>query len=103
LLLSALIHSISGDIDSKKITTIRTQNINELLMDTQSDVHKIFVDAFNFDKLIYGMVGSGTKMASFFDSPYPIVSFSEDFDKSLIPEGDIVNRYYGFRLNNLFK
>jgi hypothetical protein len=49
------------------------------------------------------MVGSGTKMASFFDSPYPIVSFSEDFDKSLVSEDDIVNRYYGFRLNNLFK
>lgn len=42
-------------------------------------------------------------MASFFDSPYPIVSFSEDFDKTLVPESDIVNRYYGFRLNNLFK
>ena len=42
-------------------------------------------------------------MASFFDSPYPIVSFSEDFDKSLVPEHDIVNRYYGFRLNDLFK
>jgi hypothetical protein len=42
-------------------------------------------------------------MASFFDSAYPIVSFSEDFDKSVVPEGDIVNRYYGFRLNDLFK
>lgn len=42
-------------------------------------------------------------MASFFDAIYPIVSFSEDFDKSLVPDYDIVNRYYGFRLNNLFK
>ncbi|MEI6671798.1 MAG: hypothetical protein WCL02_00040 [bacterium] len=63
-------------------------------MDTQGDLHKIFEDAFYFDKLIYDMVGSGTKMASFFDSPYPIVSFSEDFDKSLVPAGDIVHRYY---------
>ena len=82
---------------------MRIQNINEALIDTKGDVYKIFENAFHFDKSIYGMVGSGTKMASFFDSPYPIVSFSEDFDKLLVPDGDIVNRYYGFRLNTLFK
>ncbi len=103
LLISALMNTLWGTIESKKIPEIRTQNINELLANTQSDGYKIFTDAFHFDKLIYGMVWSGTKMASFFDSPYPIVSFSEDFDKSLVPEADIVNRYYGFRLNNLFK
>lgn len=103
LLLSVVIHSIWWTIDTKKIATMRTQNINEALMDIQSDVHKIFLDAFHFDRLVYDMVWSGTKMASFFDSPYPIVSFSEDFDKSLVAEIDIVNRYYGFRLNNLFK
>lgn len=103
LVLSVLIQNIWKNIDNKKIALMRTQNINELLMDTQNDVHKIFVDAFHFDKLIYGMVWSGTKMASFFDSSYPIVSFSEDFDKTLLPEGDIVDRYYGFRLNDLFK
>jgi len=103
LLLSVLIHSIGNTIDMKKISAIRTQNINELLMDRQWDAYKIFTDAFHFDKFIYGMVGSGTKMASFFDSPYPIVSFSEDFDKTLVAESDMVSRYYGFRLNNLFK
>lgn len=103
LLLSVVMQSISGCIDNDKISNTRTQNINELLMDIQSDVHKIFMDAFHFDKLIYGMVWSGTKMASFFDSAYPIVSFSEDFDKSVVPEGNIVNRYFGFRLNDLFK
>ncbi len=103
LLISVMLHSIWGTLDSEKIAKIRTQNINELLMDNQSDAYKVFVDAFHFDKLIYGMVWSGTKMASFFDSPYPIISFSEDFDKSLVPESDMVNRYYGFRLNDLFK
>jgi len=103
LLISTLMNTLWGNIDGKKIPEIRTQNINELLGNIQSDVYKIFTDAFHFDKLIYGMVWSGTKMASFFDSPYPIISFSEDFDKSLVPETDIVNRYYGFRLNNLFK
>lgn len=103
LLLSVIIQSIWGGIDSEKIIKLRTQNINELLMDTQGDLHKIFEDAFRLDKLIYDMVGSGTKMASFFDSPYPIVSFSEDFDKSLVLEWNMVNRYYWFRLNNLFK
>ena len=82
---------------------LRTQNINESLADVHGDVYKIFLNAFRFDTLIYDMVGSGTKMASFFDSPYPIVSFSEDFDKSLVSDHDIVQRYYGFRLNDLFK
>jgi len=103
LLLSVVMHSIWGTIDNKAIIAIRTQNINEVLMDSQGNVHRIFVDAFRFDKLIYDMVWSGTKMASFFDSPYPIVSFSEDFDKTLVPASDMVNRYYGFRLNDLFK
>ena len=103
LLLSVVIHSIGNTISIKNLPTIRTQNINELLMNPQWDAHKIFSEAFHFDKFIYGMVGSWTKMASFFDSPYPIVSFSEDFDKSLVSESDMVSRYYGFRLNNLFK
>jgi hypothetical protein len=102
LLLSVWVHNIWNTIKSEKIIVIRTQNINELLTDTQNDVHRIFADAFRFDKLIYDMVWSGTKMASFFDSPYPIVSFSEDFDKSLVAEDDVVHRYYGFRLNELF-
>ena len=103
LLLSVIVTTIWGAIDSDKIAHMRIQNINEALIDTKGDVYKIFENAFHFDKSIYGMVGSGTKMASFFDSPYPIVSFSEDFDKLLVPDGDIVNRYYGFRLNTLFK
>ncbi len=103
LLLSVVITTLWSTIDSNKIVHMRIQNINEALIDTKGDVYKIFEDAFHFDKSIYGMIGSGTKMASFFDSPYPIVSFSEDFDKLLVPEGNIVNRYYGFRLNNLFK
>lgn len=82
---------------------MRMQDINEALMYPQNETYKIFEDAFYFDTLIYDMVGSGTKMASFFDSPYPIVSFSEDFDKLLVSNHDIVHRYYGFRLNNLFK
>ena len=72
-------------------------------MEMRSDIHRIFEDAFNFDRVIYDMVGSGTKMAAFFDSPYPIVSFSEDFDKALVSEGDRAQRYHGFRLNDLFK
>ena len=42
-------------------------------------------------------------MASFFDSPYPIISFSEDCDKTMVQDKDIVGKYYGFRLNELFK
>ncbi|HBB04016.1 TPA: hypothetical protein DCZ39_03920 [Patescibacteria group bacterium] len=61
------------------------------------------VDALYFDKFIYGMMSSGTKIASFFDGYYPTVSFSEDGDKSLLPETEMVNRCYGFKLNHLFK
>jgi len=60
-------------------------------------------DALNFDKSVYGMISTATKLATFFDGYYPIVSFSEDGDKSLLSEEEIVKRCYGFRLNNLFK
>ncbi len=103
LLLSVIIHNIADDINEKEIKSMRTQNINEILMDTQYIWSKIFEDAFRFDKVIYGMVGSWTKMASFFDSPYPIISFSEDCDKTMVQDKDIVGKYYGFRLNELFK
>jgi len=49
------------------------------------------------------MISTATKLATFFDGYYPIVSFSEDGDKSLLPEEEIVKRCYGFRLNHLFK
>ena len=103
LLLSVVVNVIGGTIDHKKILELRNKNINESLMDAHGDIHKIFEDAFHFDRVIYDMVWSGTKMASFFDSPYPIVSFSEDFDKTLVSEGDRAQRYHGFRLNDLFK
>jgi hypothetical protein len=49
------------------------------------------------------MLSTATKLASFFDGYYPVVSFSEDGDKSLLPEEEIVKRSYGFKLNHLFK
>jgi len=61
------------------------------------------VDALKFDRSIYGMISTGTKIATFFDGYYPVVSFSQDGEKQLLSEEDIVKRCYGFRLNNLFK
>lgn len=78
-------------------------NINETLNDIHGPLYKVFVDALHFDKSVYGMMSTATKLATFFDGYYPIVSFSEDGDKSLLPEEEIVKRCYGFRLNQLFK
>jgi hypothetical protein len=61
------------------------------------------LDALHLDKHVYGMISSGTKLASFFDSYYPIISFSQDFDKSS-PHVDLkTNKYFGFKMNDLFK
>jgi hypothetical protein len=60
------------------------------------------IDALHFDKSIYGMISTGTKLATFFNGYYPVVSFSDDGDKSLLSEEEIIKRSYGFRLNSLF-
>ncbi|MCX6824925.1 MAG: hypothetical protein NTY80_01755 [candidate division SR1 bacterium] len=102
-LLSVIVNRIYGEIDIHALQESKKNNINETLDDVNSPLYKIFVDALHFDKSVYGMISLGTKIATFFDGYYPIISFSEDGDKSLLPETEIVNRCYGFKLNHLFK
>lgn len=103
LLLSATMNRALEKIDSENLETIRKQNIYERIHDRYGTFHHIFSDALHFDKFLYGMVSSWIKIASFFDAQYPIISFSEDFDKSLLDENTVIHRCYGFRLNELFK
>lgn len=102
LLISALTNRIYGDINIQKIQKSKEVSINEMLNDNNNPLHKIFVDALHFDKSVYGMISTATKIASTFDGYYPIVSFSEDGDKSLLSETEILKRTYGFKLNNLY-
>ncbi|EKD25366.1 MAG: hypothetical protein ACD_80C00079G0009 [uncultured bacterium (gcode 4)] len=103
LLLSVVVNRIYWDMDISGLESLKTKNIDEVISDSWNSFYKILVDALYFDKFIYGMMSSGTKIASFFDGYYPTVSFSEDGDKSLLPETEMVNRCYGFKLNHLFK
>jgi len=103
LLLAVVVQRIVGNIDIHSIEELKTKNINEVLDDQYNALHKILIDALHFDKSIYGMISTATKLTTFFDGYYPIVSFSEDGDKSLLPEEEIVKRCYAFRLNHLFK
>lgn len=103
LLLAVVVQKISWNIDSKNIEELKIKNINEALDDSYNVLYKILIDALHFDKSIYDMISTATKLATFFDGYYPIVSFSEDGDKSLLPEAEVVKRCYGFRLNDLFK
>ncbi len=100
LLLSVIINKLEWAIDGNILEKLTQKNINEQLSDQYSTFYKLFSDALEFDKNIYGMVSSGSKLASFFSSYYPIVSFSEDFEKN----GHQVNnkRYFGFKLNDLY-
>lgn len=82
---------------------IKTKNIKEVLDDQYNILQKILVDALHFDKSVYGMISTATKLTTFFDGYYPIVSFAEDGDKSMLSEEEIVKRCYGFKLNHLFK
>jgi hypothetical protein len=58
LLLSVLINRLEGNIDDKKLDSITNSNINEQITNQYSDFYKIFLDALEFDKHIYGMVSS---------------------------------------------
>ena len=93
---------LEENIDISCLESLIQKNINEQLSDHYSPFYKIFSDALEFDTHIYGMISSGTKLASFFSSYYPIVSFSEEYDKP-ITKLDIKNqRYFGFKLSDLY-
>lgn len=101
LLLSIILHKIEEKIDQSKIETMKHKNINELLSDEYSDFYSIFIEALEIDKHIYGMVSSWIKLASFFHSYYPIISFSEDYDKEMMQINIKTKRYFWFKLNDL--
>jgi len=103
LLLSIIVQRICWNIDIQNIEELKSKNINEVLNEPYNALSKILADALHFDKSVYGMLSTATKLATFFDGYYPVVSFSEDGDKSLLPEEEIVKRCYGFKLNHLFK
>lgn len=103
LLLAVVVQRIVWNIAMHDIEQLKIKNINEVLDDSYNALYKIMIDALHFDKSVYGMISTGTKLATFFDGYYPVVSFAEDGDKSLLPEEEILKRCYGFRLNHLFK
>jgi len=102
LLLSVVMHRNLGSFEPEDIEAIKDKEISSVVKDQYTVFRKIMVDALHFDKSVYGMVSISTKLATFFDGYYPIVSFSEDGEKTLLSEDEIVNRAYGFRLNTLF-
>jgi len=102
LLLAVLINRLEWKIDSRIIEKMKQNNINELIWDECSEFSKIFLDALEFDKHIYGMISSWSKLASFFSSYYPIASFSEDYDKNSLQVDIKSKRYFWFKLNDLY-
>lgn len=102
LALAVLMNRLEDNIDHTLLQELTQKNINEQLSDHYSTFYKIFLDALEFDKHIYWMTSSWTKLASFFNSYYPIISFSEDYEKN-ISQIDIKNqRYFWFKLNDLY-
>lgn len=102
LLIAIIGQRIIWNIENKDICELQEKNINEVISDHYTVFHKIFADALHFDKSVYGMVSTSIKFTTFFNGNYPVVSFSEDGDKSILSEEEIIKRYYGFRLNHLF-
>ncbi|MEI8091114.1 MAG: hypothetical protein WCG98_02455 [bacterium] len=93
---------IQDTVSPSEIHAFAQENINNLLSDTGSKFYQLFVESLNLDKHMYSMVSSGTKLAAFFDTHYPVASFCEDFDKNL-PLTDVsTKRFFGFKLNDLF-
>ncbi|HCB51431.1 TPA: hypothetical protein DEP21_02540 [Patescibacteria group bacterium] len=103
LLLAVLFNRLENKLDIETINELKKQNINNLLNDTYGSFYSMFMDALELDKHVYSMVSSSTKLGSFFDSYYPIVAFSQDFEKTS-PHTDLhTNRYFGFRFQDIFK
>ena len=102
LLLALLLNRFQDTISPHDIHLWKTQNINNLLQDTYGSFYSFFMDALNLDKHMYGMISPGTKLASFFSSHYPVVSFSEDFDKKTASVNIGEHRFWWFTLPDLF-
>lgn len=51
---------------------------------------------------MYGIVSAGTKLAAFFDTHYPIISFCEDFEKNSMHVDVSTKKFFGFKMNDLF-
>jgi hypothetical protein len=93
LLLALLLNRFQDAVSPTDINQWKTQNINNLLQDNYSPFYRFFLDALTLDKHMYGMISPGTKLASFFSTYYPVVSFSEDFDKKN-PHANIVDNKF---------
>lgn len=102
LLLSTLFQSIQESVSPSEIHSFAQQNINDLLIDQYCPFYQLFLESLNLDKHMYGMVSSGTKLAAFFDTYYPVVSFCEDFDKNSTHSDLSAKRFFGFKMNDLF-
>ena len=102
LLFSLLCNCLEDKTLSESLHKLTHQNINESLRDSQSQFAKIIKDARELDAHIYNMISSGTKFASFFNSYYPILSFTQDIEKWL-SLSNIQEKYFGFRFQDLFK
>lgn len=103
LLLSLLFNTLENQEISTVLPSLTKKNINEALHNGDSSFDKIAKDAREFDAHIYNMMSSGTKFASFFYDHYPIVSFSQDFDKRIGKKDEYHNKYFWFRFQDLFK
>jgi len=82
--LSTLFQRIQKAVSPSQIQSYAGQNINDLLSDQYSPFYQLFLESLDLDKHMYGMISSGTKLAAFFDTYYPVVSFCEDFDKNTV-------------------
>ncbi len=103
LLLSLLIHRLQETMTPSDILTLKSQNINNLLQDNYGQFAHFFLDALNLDKHMYGMVSSWTKLSSFFDTYYPVISFSEDCNHSHM-NGEIRSTtFFGFKMEDMFQ
>lgn len=102
LLLTTLFQRIQETVSPAQIQSFTSQNINDLLSDHYAPSYQLFLESLDLDKHMYSMISSGTKLAAFFDSYYPVVSFCEDFDKNTVHANVANKRFFGFKMNDLF-
>ncbi|EKD30024.1 MAG: hypothetical protein ACD_78C00183G0005 [uncultured bacterium (gcode 4)] len=91
------VYSGSNYVNSENI------DINDFL-NTNTSVDRLFRKTLKLNKDLWKRVNKiENQIASFFDSYYPIVSFTEDIDEDISNLDVEKIKMYGFRLNNLEK
>ena len=102
-LLSTSLNRLNNKIDHTSVEYINNLSIEDALKKTDIKINKWFTDGIVFDKIIFGTIISSVKRSSLFDSYYPIITISKDYENKDENIKLWLNKSYTFRFDELFE